>query len=132
MKKSITVLSAMALSLGLLAGPAFASLPDTGPKGDLEDACEDLGGEFEANGWGKSGDPTCVVDDAEVQENGQGTIITTGGTTTYVHESTTTGERSDSNLVTGGSWDEGTTEGGGMCILVQKTGKEICPAGRNK
>ena len=128
--KRMTIVGAFVLLFAMVAGPALADLPDTGTKGDLEGACEELGGEFEASGWGTSGDPTCVVETEEelIQDNPGVVIKSEGGETVYTHSDTTT----ERNLVTGGAWDDGVTTGGGeVCITVKKTGKQICPAGFN-
>jgi hypothetical protein len=130
MKRLMTIAGTTALALGLLVGPAAADLVDTGKKGDVEDSCEALGGEFEASGWGQSGDPTCVVEtEGELKETPGVKIERAGGETVYTHEGTET----DKSQVTAGSWDDGESTGGGeLCITVKKTGNIICPKGQNK
>jgi hypothetical protein len=128
-KAIISIMVVTMLAMSSIA--AFADLSDTGPKGDLEQACEDMNGEFEANGWGQSGNPTCTVEDEGelIKDNPGVTIEREGGELVYTHTDTTT----DRNLVTGGSWDDGVGAGAGeVCITVKKTGKIICPKGMNK
>jgi hypothetical protein len=130
MRKTIISFMVVAM-LAMSSVAAFADLPDTGPKGDLEDACEELGGEFEANGWGQSGDPTCTIEDEGelIQDNPGVTIEREGGELVYTHTETATFR----DAVTEGTWDEGVGSGGGeVCITVKKTGNVICPKGMNK
>jgi hypothetical protein len=131
MRKTITIISVMALSLAMLAGPAFAELLDTGTKNAVIKSCTDSGGTWDANGWGNDGNPTCVFEDEEavVHQDNNGVLIELGGgTVTYEHLDTTT----QGNDVTGGAWDEGTSDGGGMCITFKKgknAGETFCPKG---
>jgi hypothetical protein len=130
MRKTIISIMVVAM-LAMSSIAAFADLPDTGAKGSLEDACEAMGGEFEASGWGQSGDPTCTVEDEGelIKDNPGVTIEREGGELVYTHTDT----EADRNNVTGGSWDDGVGDGAGeVCITVKKTGKAICPKGMNQ
>jgi hypothetical protein len=129
MRRTITVVGAMALALSMIVGPAFAELLDTGTKNEVIKSCTDMGGLWDANGWGNDGNPTCVLEDEEavVKQDNNGVLIEVGGgTVTYEHENTAT----SGNSVTGGEWDDGTVEGGGFCITFKKgknAGETLCP-----
>lgn len=129
MKKTMTIVGISALMLGILAGPAAAELLDTGTKNAVIASCEEMGGVWDANGWGNDGDPTCVLaSEDEIRDTPGVTLTREGGQTVYKHEDTATHK----NSVTAGSWDEGTTTDGGFEIFVKATGKTIRPAGQNK
>lgn len=132
--KKMTIVGAFVLLFSMIAGPAFAELIDgaDGPtKDEWKQACEDISGEIDEQGFGVSGDPTCTVESEEqlIRDNPGVEIKSEGGETVYTH----TGTETERNSLTEGTWDDGVTTGGGeVCITVKRTGKQVCPAGFNK
>jgi hypothetical protein len=125
MKKIIAGAATLMVATFAWTGVVSAELMDTGTKQAVGGSCKDLGGEWEANGYGNGGDPTCVLEEDGVlkQDNRGVTIEIEGQVVTFTHEDTET----SGSLVTGGAWDDGVTEGGGgMCITIKNTGKTVC------